>query len=208
MTTTTDPRDRIIQDLVPTVMVPSHSQLPAMGQFGHRFLIARDGVWLDVMRPQASMMIKIADSVVPLPYGQVAGHAQFPFGRLAAHKKLFKEFLADARKTLPNECAGVLIWDSLDEMLVYQRCESVTSSPGSVKYRPPQLTEHQAVAVDLHSHGTMGAFFSSTDDVDDYGEVKIAGVLGNIDQDTPSTAFRICAMGAFIPVDCPAEVWT
>ncbi len=45
---------------------------------------------------------------------------------------------------------------------------------------------------DIHSHNTMGAFFSSTDDADDAKKIGIAGVVGNITQNGYSSSWRFC----------------
>ena len=54
------------------------------------------------------------------------------------------------------------------------------------------------MVIDLHSHGLLGAFFSSTDNFDDRSEVKIAGVIGNLNKPEVTTSFRLCANGVFV----------
>ena len=44
-----------------------------------------------------------------------------------------------------------------------------------------------------------------TDDADDAHDVKIAIVLGNLDQPIPTIAARLCCLGVFIPVNVSAE---
>ena len=43
----------------------------------------------------------------------------------------------------------------------------------------PVLPESTHLVIDVHSHGTMKAFFSSTDDFDDSGGVRLSVVLGS-----------------------------
>ncbi len=60
------------------------------------------------------------------------------------------------------------------------------------------------MVLDLHSHGLLDAFFSGTDNYDDgRGEVKIAGVIGNLDQPEVTASFRLCANGVFVPLKSP-----
>lgn len=48
------------------------------------------------------------------------------------------------------------------------------------------------VIVDIHSHNTMSAFFSGTDNTDDRGAYCYSGVIGNLDK-TPTMKFRLNA---------------
>jgi PRTRC genetic system protein A len=56
---------------------------------------------------------------------------------------------------------------------------------------------------DIHSHNTMGAFFSGTDDGDDEKKVGIAGVIGSINQEGCKHKWRFCYGGkdAFIALE-------
>jgi PRTRC genetic system protein A len=78
-------------------------------------------------------------------------------------------------------------------------------STGSVRYELRELDDHESVAIDMHSHGHIPAFFSDTDDRDDAGSVKISGVVGNLDSDTPTAAFRLCVLGLYLPINVPAD---
>ena len=46
-----------------------------------------------------------------------------------------------------------------------------------IRHRPV-LPEDTYLVIDVHSHGSMKAFFSSTDNVDDSGGVRLSVVLG------------------------------
>ena len=61
------------------------------------------------------------------------------------------------------------------------------------------------MVVDIHSHGWAPAFFSSTDDADDRGAMKISLVLGNLDRARPSSAMRLCMAGLVQPVTMSAD---
>jgi PRTRC genetic system protein A len=139
--------------------------------------------------------------VLPLPYGAVNRKLQLMFKMPV---DLIAHFLDDAKRALPDEAAAWIVWNEIDEKLEYVNVGTYESSPGGIRYARPRLEAHQHLAVDLHSHGALPAFFSATDDADDEGEVKLAGVLGNIDTDTPSAAFRLCALGLAVDVGTPA----
>ena len=52
---------------------------------------------------------------------------------------------------------------------------------------------------DIHSHNTMAAVFSKTDDADEQGN-RLYIVVGRLDQFYPEIAARICNGGAFWPI--------
>jgi PRTRC genetic system protein A len=66
--------------------------------------------------------------------------------------------------------------------------------------RPKQL--YQEASVELHSHGNMDAFFSSTDDKEENG-FRIYSVIGKLDSNYPEIKVRIGLFGYFwnIPAD-------
>jgi PRTRC genetic system protein A len=54
------------------------------------------------------------------------------------------------------------------------------------------------VVLDLHSHGTIGAWFSNKDDKDDKG-LKVYGVIGNLAK-TPIVKLRLGVYGYYLPL--------
>ena len=65
----------------------------------------------------------------------------------------------------------------------------------------PALPEGTCLAIDVHSHGAMKPFFSSTDDLDDSGGVKLSVVLGSYSREEGRHRFlyrcRIVVEGFF-----------
>ncbi len=43
-------------------------------------------------------------------------------------------------------------------------------------------------------------FFSRTDNKDDRGDLKIAIVVGNVDQPNPTVKARLCTLGRYLPL--------
>ncbi len=196
-----DKRDIALQTLTPSVMVPKFSKLEDMEHPGHRFVVGNNGLWMEVKRLWLDLCVPLAlQSFVRMPYGQVEAKIQFKFGALPI--VFLKQFLTEARKHLPNECAAWFIWNEGDGSMRFEMLEAESASSGSITYHCPVLAEEEHLVADIHSHGTAGAFFSFQDDNDDMTEVKIAAVLGNVDQETPSMRMRLCANGYFI--DLPA----
>lgn len=71
-------------------------------------------------------------------------------------------------------------------------------SGGHVDYtRDPELEQNKLLIMDIHSHNTMGAFFSGVDDADEK-ENRIFGVIGKVTQKIPDMKFRISSAGKHV----------
>jgi len=79
----------------------------------------------------------------------------------------------------------------------YLHIPEQTVGQASVNYKWDSPARHIIVG-DIHSHNTMGAFFSGTDDADDAVKVGISGVIGNLETDQLSfkSMWRFCCGGA------------
>lgn len=65
-----------------------------------------------------------------------------------------------------------------------------TISKASVRYDWSYIPEGTSIIVDIHSHNTMGAFFSGTDDGDDRNNISFSGVFGKLKDPVPQTVWR------------------
>jgi len=200
---TMDSRDVTLQSVMPTVMVPRFSKLEELDTAGNRILMASNGVWLEVCRAWLYMRTPIAPPVtVPVPYGKVRTEVRFGFGRLP--RNLVAQFIELAKERCPNECAAWVVWNQQTDQWRLMMLEERSAGPDHVIVNLPSLEEGEHMVMDLHSHGWLDAFFSSTDDYDDgRGEVKIAGVVGNLNKPEVTASFRLCANGVFVPLQSP-----
>ena len=198
-----DLRDHLTQQQVPAVMMPRHTNFAPLEANGHRFIVADDGLWIEVHRPWLHLVWPVAEAPMILPYGSVlADEMDFGFDCDGAEfKRLLGCFVTAAHDAMPNECAAWLVWDERNQRLGFIHLEPDTASPGGITFQRPALPDHQHLAVDLHSHGALAPFFSSTDDEDDAGEVKLSYVLGNVGTAEEGWSARLCAHGLFISFD-------
>ena len=83
-------------------------------------------------------------------------------------------------------------WDGdTYRLVVPTQCGTATS----LAYEPPA-----GVVAEFHSHGSLPAFFSATDDKDEQG-FRIYGVAGRLDTAEPELALRVGIYGHFGPLD-------
>jgi PRTRC genetic system protein A len=80
--------------------------------------------------------------------------------------------------------------------------EALQSGPAAIRYRIDRMEADEELAIDLHTHGLLGACWSAMDDADDQG-VKVCGVFGNLNRARPTAAFRLAVNGHFLKLPHP-----
>jgi len=198
--------DMALLAAAPVAAVPRHAPFHPLQEAGHRFLLAGDGLYLEVRRPWLHFIHQLAEqSAVAIPYGAIAGKCELDFGSIGSALAQMKEFAAKARADAPTEAAASLLWDYRKKAWRIDYPEIIGEASAShIQYRQVEPGPDESIAIDLHSHGHHGAFFSGTDDEDDRGAVKISAVFGNLDTAAPTVAFRLCVLGLYIPINVPA----
>lgn len=191
----------------PVAVVPTYCAFQPLTENGHRFLLARGGLYLEVRRPWLYLVHRLAEQPhVHVPYGDIATTVDFTFGRLGSALPQLQQFAQQAREHSPLETAASVVWRADTGQWDLRIPEVIGEATAShIRYRQVDLAEHESLVIDLHSHGAMGAFFSDTDDADDQGAVKIAGVYGCLETAAPTLLFRLCVLGLHLPLAVPAD---
>ena len=65
-----------------------------------------------------------------------------------------------------------------------------TVGKASASYNWADVPNNSSIIVDIHSHNSMPAFYSSTDNADDSNGIRFSGVFGKLDQPEPMTVWR------------------
>lgn len=89
--------------------------------------------------------------------------------------------------------AMALILYNLDTQQYRVSIPSQKVSKASVTYDIDDKADNEIVVVDIHSHNSMGAFFSGVDDRDDRSGAWVTGVLGKLDQPEFASVWRFNA---------------
>lgn len=89
--------------------------------------------------------------------------------------------------------AMALILYNLDTQQYRVSIPAQKVSKASVTYDIDDKAENEIVVVDIHSHNSMGAFFSGVDDRDDRSGAWVTGVLGKLDQPEFASVWRFNA---------------
>ena len=153
---------------------------------GYNYILARNGLFIRAENEHLEATIQVAEASVrglaPLAKRVALKHG--PIHGLL-WEGAYKIFLEDPA----SECYMAIVWVR-DRYELTRPQQDATAA--SVKYERPRN-----VVVDIHSHGVIKAFFSTTDDQDDQG-LKISIVVGNLDKGPwypDRIASRVCVFG-------------
>jgi PRTRC genetic system protein A len=188
--------DRFLATDCPVITMPhERGAFTPLAVPGHRLIVAADGMYKEIRRTWLHAIVRLAD--VSMPFGEIQESFTMPF-RLK--ESLFLQFLEQAKQAAPMETAAWIVWNETSNDLRLVQMEYSYVSSVLLKINRPVLEVGEHLIVDLHSHHVMSAGFSRTDDEDDIAsnEVKLAGVVGTIDQ-TPTWNFRLCLEGVLMP---------
>lgn len=155
---------------------------------GYTYILAGNGLFLEAGNPLLEARILVAPA-------QVRGLAFLePFlelrhGRVPGHLLDLVVGVCSARPD--QEVYAAIAWDGQEYRTIMPPQEG---GGGHVSYEAVPGT-----VVGVHSHGRMGAFFSSTDDADDQGFLVLV-VLGEVGRLVPRARARLSVYGYFAPV--------
>lgn len=137
----------------------------------------------------------------------VPGGVRVPMKLLYDIENFFKVFMAKHVNPTGGYRAGhgdyeamALILYNLDTHEFRVSIPAQTVSKASVSYTIDDKADNEIVVVDIHSHNSMGAFFSGVDDRDDRSGAWITGVLGNLDKPEFASVWRFNAGTTKVPL--------
>lgn len=100
-----------------------------------------------------------------------------------------------------KEWAGWITYSLETELYTYLPLQVIHEPRSRVEYRYPELCENEYLVIDLHSHPFDMPSFSSTDDEDNKGGVRLAGVISFDKSMVPTLTVRLCVEGHFFEME-------
>ena len=104
-------------------------------------------------------------------------------------------FFREIYKKMKSEVYVQFYYDVKEEEYILH-CPDQTVSGASVNYKNDEEYQNDnfVLVLEMHSHGSMGAFFSGTDDKDEKAD-RFFGVVGHVSRQDPEMKFRLCLGG-------------
>jgi PRTRC genetic system protein A len=177
--------------MIPVVGYVIRTPSALRGQLGqaYNYVMAGNGLLIQASGPHFSVQFAIAEAKVRgLP--ELGRRISMKHGRIP--RRLFDLAMSVFLAQPDIERFVAIYWDGSSYRLEYPE---QNSTGASVKYRPVANT-----VIELHSHASMPAFFSATDNRDEQG-LKLYGVVGRCDMPTPVIMLRVGVYGYFALVD-------
>lgn len=151
----------------------------------YNYIMAGNGIHIQAENDLLSATSPLAPArVAGLP--PITPTLILPHGPIPAH--LFEKGLSWLKACPTTErYFAIVVKDSAHRLVIPEQI----GGAAHLSYRPPD----NAVA-EFHSHGVLDAFFSTTDDRDEQG-LRIYGVIGRTNAQTPQLVLRLGIYGAF-----------
>ncbi|MEK7848626.1 MAG: hypothetical protein AAB270_06855 [Chloroflexota bacterium] len=152
---------------------------------GYTYVLAGNGLFLEASNNLLEARLLLAqERVRGLPL--IEPELRLHHGRIPAHLLALAVGVLSAQPDL--ETYAAIVWSGGEYRLVVPEQDQ---GEAHVTYQVPPGT-----VVGLHSHGRMGAFFSTIDDLDDQG-FQVSVVLGKLGALVPDAKSRLCIYGHF-----------
>lgn len=187
--------DKLLQELLPTVMAPRHEKLERTPINTDRIVVAENGIFLEVARSWCYFVRKIASTSYRLPYGMLEEQSEITLPVIPT--AMISEFVRYAKNHPAYEVGAVIIWNSRSREFRYEELKAISADEDELVYEHPALEDDEEVVIDFHSHSRGVAFFSSKDDADDMNSVRFAVVVGNCDRAVVTHKARLCVYSIF-----------
>lgn len=174
---------------IATVHLAETPDLPAVEGF-YQYVIAREGLYLRAANDALEAMVLVAPADRDLNgLAELAEYVQLRIPHIPG--PFLTAVRASARRNLPNEAMYQFRREG-NEWKVAMPKQFATPVSLTFDDQPETL-------LDLHSHGAMSAFFSSTDNGDEQG-LRLYVVIGKVDSDAPEILCRVGVYGHFLTV--------
>ena len=166
-------------------------------------LPARNGNVYEMRRTEAGTFIARAEDVMELSEvsaGYIPALPPVPFSLFSQILSFFRHYMQHGHET---EVMVHIYWDKERlEHCVVVPMQSVGKAHISVTVPPEEATDTARYihVADIHSHNSMPAFFSGTDDKDERA-TRVYMVVGMLHTLAPQIRTRVSVGGRFVPID-------
>jgi len=169
------------------------------------FIPSRDGQMYELRKTEQGQFITPTSNTLSfdkVEAGFIPALPLIPYEQIREIIALFRHLCVKGNFGGVKEALAYIYWDKEEKCFftyIPQQKVTATSVEEIVVEDYLYDTSRFIHYADIHSHNTMAAVFSKTDDADEQGN-RLYIVVGRLDQFYPEIAVRICNGGTFWPV--------
>jgi len=163
-----------------------------------KYLMGGKGIYKVVNNKVGEFIIKLptTDTIPGLPdlaEGVSLKLPKIPYSEFYRTIAFFKEVIS---KKGNYEAMLQFYYDEANKSyIVFCPDQEITGTTVKFK-RHPEMDDNYTIVMDIHSHNSMGAFFSGVDNADEK-ETRLFGVIGELNREYPAFKFRISVSGVY-----------
>jgi len=190
-----------MQELVPFIsclVTPNEFQEALLSTYSEIYVDSHDG-YLKHMKLRGGRHIRLKVDALPknavaVTSNRVEEEINFlPAGKISYEYfeqilHFFKEVMR--LKNADYEAHAWILWSLEKGYYISVPKQTVSKASVQFSYDEETLPPDSTIVVDLHSHNTMGAFYSGTDNNNDKNGIYYSGVIGKLDTPNPQFVFR------------------
>lgn len=165
----------------------------------YQYVVASNGVFVRAARPGLSVMRRLPSLYEPIR-GLASVDSYFKLDYPLVPQNGVIEILKRSLSASPQEILFYLAPPHVPTWPWAMIVPRQVRSAGSARPVDPDNPFRQAALIELHSHHSMDAHFSPTDDHDETG-FRIYAVVGNINTAHPHISVRLGVYGHFFEID-------
>lgn len=184
----------IISQFISCVVTPNELQVAIDAGYSEIYVLTGDGIIKHHKLRGQNRFIRLAVDSLPKNYKAAPVYQEINFlpnGKIPI--ELFDKVVAFFKKVMEVKKSELeaMIWICWDAENGYHLIvPDQRVSKASASYDWASLPAGKTIVVDIHSHNTMGAFFSGTDNRDDQSNIGFSGVVGHLKSEEPATVWR------------------
>ena len=167
---------------------------------------ARDGKVYEIRNTEIGRFItpvEGCDMLSEVKPGFVSGLPLIPSKLMMKIFAFFRHFVTEDSE---NEALLNIYWDKENKEFVADAPQQIATRASVDTQLNEKFTDERYIHyMDIHSHNTMGAFFSPVDDKDEKA-TRLYTVIGKLNEHNPEIKTRISNGGKFLNID-PAQVF-
>jgi PRTRC genetic system protein A len=184
----------IISQHISCVVLPNELQTAIEAGYSEIYAMTSEGIVKHHKLRGRNRFVRLKVDKLPANYKEekVSQEINFlPDGKIPI--QLFDQVVAFFKQVMEVKKSELeaMIWVCWDQESGYHLIvPEQRVSKASASYDWASLPAGKTIVCDIHSHNTMGAFFSGTDNRDDQGNIGFSGVVGRLKDETPQTVWR------------------